>query len=142
MVASTDNLGTLQRLSYLRAQATHRELSEAEQDELSEEPQCIHCGGFHVRACPRVKRIAFHPQSAKIVEVEYWPSDQVDWTGVVFTDTADEEEQDSETISLELINDLEQVLMVADGSLERKGTERTFRRVSAWLDTVRPRGQV
>jgi len=94
MMASADNMRTLQRLSYLRTQAGHRELTEGEQDELAEETTCIHCGGFHVRACPRVKRIAFHPQSAKVVEVEYWSSDQIDWTGVVFTDTASEEEWD------------------------------------------------
>lgn len=82
---SQQNLATLQRLSYLRIQAQHRELTEVEQEELAEEAACIHCGGFHARACPRVKRIAFHP-NGKVSEVEYWSAAEVDWHGVVFND--------------------------------------------------------
>jgi transcriptional regulator with XRE-family HTH domain len=33
---------------------------------------CAHCGGYHVHACPRVKRFAFHTNEA-IAEVEFWP---------------------------------------------------------------------
>jgi len=32
---------------------------------------CSHCGGRHVRACPRVKRMAWHPGGA-LAEVEFW----------------------------------------------------------------------
>jgi hypothetical protein len=35
--------------------------------------QCIHCGGLHLRACPRVKRIVMR-NSEEISEVEFWPS--------------------------------------------------------------------
>jgi len=32
---------------------------------------CADCGGIHERACPRVKRKAWHP-NGNIAEVEYW----------------------------------------------------------------------
>jgi len=55
--------------------------------------RCDHCGGVHARACPRVKRLAFHPNGA-VAEVEFWragswPEDQVVWL--------DEEDNDDET---------------------------------------------
>lgn len=34
--------------------------------------QCPHCGGLHLRACPRVKRLAFNADG-RVVEVEFWP---------------------------------------------------------------------
>lgn len=34
--------------------------------------QCKHCGGIHNRACPRVRRLAFHNGNT-IAEVEFWP---------------------------------------------------------------------
>lgn len=33
---------------------------------------CMHCGGHHARACPRVKRLSWHPGGA-LAEVEFWP---------------------------------------------------------------------
>lgn len=36
---------------------------------------CTHCGGWHDRACPRVKRIVF-ASSGGIQEVEFWPHGQ------------------------------------------------------------------
>jgi hypothetical protein len=42
---------------------------------------CRHCGGSHARACPRVRRLAFHPNGA-LSEVEFWktwPDDHVIW---------------------------------------------------------------
>ncbi|MFF4403596.1 hypothetical protein [Streptomyces sp. NPDC001404] len=33
---------------------------------------CRHCGGIHVRSCPRVRRLAFHPNGT-LAEVEFWP---------------------------------------------------------------------
>lgn len=43
---------------------------------------CPHCGGIHLRACPRVKRMAF--RGSEIAEVEFWtpgtwPDDDVLW---------------------------------------------------------------
>jgi hypothetical protein len=32
---------------------------------------CAHCRGYHARACPRVKRMKWHPDG-KIAEVEFW----------------------------------------------------------------------
>lgn len=33
--------------------------------------KCVHCGGVHDRACPRVKRMVFAP-SGSLLEVEFW----------------------------------------------------------------------
>ena len=35
--------------------------------------QCVYCGGMHLRACPRVKRIAYHPDG-QIREVRFFES--------------------------------------------------------------------
>lgn len=35
-------------------------------------PVCQHCFGRHARACPRVKRMAWHPNS-QLAEIEFWP---------------------------------------------------------------------
>jgi len=44
---------------------------------------CKHCGGIHARACPRVKRMTFHPNGS-LAEIEFWeagvwPEDNVAW---------------------------------------------------------------
>ncbi len=42
---------------------------------------CIHCGGLHAIACPRVKRIRFRTDGG-LEEVEFWadwPTDRVIW---------------------------------------------------------------
>lgn len=35
-------------------------------------PRCSHCGGVHVRACPRVRSMSWHPNGT-IASVEFWP---------------------------------------------------------------------
>lgn len=52
-------------------------------EELAKIPRCQHCGGQHARACPRVRRLTFHP-SGVLAEVEFWadgrwPTDNVIW---------------------------------------------------------------
>lgn len=51
--------------------------------------RCIHCGGAHAIACPRVKRLRFRADGQTPLEVEFWadrdwPKDRVvfleDWT--------------------------------------------------------------
>lgn len=34
--------------------------------------RCTHCGGAHTRACPRVRRLEFHP-NGQLAAVEFWP---------------------------------------------------------------------
>ena len=46
---------------------------------------CEHCGGLHNRACPRVKRKAFHP-NGNVIEVEYWAD--YDQSGIVWPEDA------------------------------------------------------
>jgi hypothetical protein len=48
------------------------------------ESKCANCGGIHVIACPRVKRIRFAPGGQTPVEVEFWadnewPKENVKW---------------------------------------------------------------
>lgn len=130
---SAQALATLGRLSYLRDQAQHRALTEDEQAELEQERPCTHCGGHHVRSCPRVKRIAFHPGSGQISEVEYFAAADIDWTGVVFEDVGGDEEVDEIPV-----DDIRTLMMVADGSLKRDASvTQVARRVNAWLGSVK-----
>ena len=51
---------------------------------------CPHCGGLHLRACPRVRRLVFR-KSDEVAEVEFWahglwPEDEVIWPEDVFGD--------------------------------------------------------
>jgi len=59
--------------------ATAKKIMEQLSDPLVKNPLCAHCGCYHVRACPRVKRLKF--KSADIVEeVEFWPEWSLDGT--------------------------------------------------------------
>lgn len=62
-----------------------RQLSDTEVEDLSQQSACTYCRGYHVRACPKLKRISFH-SNGNTAEVEFWPPAEVDWTGVVFLD--------------------------------------------------------
>jgi len=46
-------------------------------------PACSHCGGRHTRACPRVKRMEFHPNGA-LASVEFWREDQWSDTEIIW----------------------------------------------------------
>lgn len=70
-------------LSYPRL-VTPQELTDGKDDQaltaeladaLRQVPPCSHCGGRHVRACPRVKRMSFHPSGA-LASVDFWPGDK------------------------------------------------------------------
>jgi hypothetical protein len=82
-------LTRLGRLAADRQRELRRPLTDEELTTLEEQQPCMHCGGHHSRSCPRVKRIAWHPQG-KLAEVEYWPSQDVDWDAVVFEDQGDD----------------------------------------------------
>jgi hypothetical protein len=41
---------------------------------LDEGKGCQHCGGLHTRACPRVRRLVYHP-NGMVAEVEFFPPD-------------------------------------------------------------------
>lgn len=45
---------------------------------------CLHCGGIHVRSCPRIKRQAF--SGGNLIEAEYWPDRDWPKTGIVWPD--------------------------------------------------------
>lgn len=69
-------------------------LTQEERDGLrkqfEENRQCVHCGGLHLRACPRVRRIVFKKQD-EIQEIEfwrdgYWPQEGIIWPEDVYDD--------------------------------------------------------
>lgn len=43
----------------------------AYQAQFADKKACAHCGGLHLRACPRVRRLTF--RNKEIAEVEFWP---------------------------------------------------------------------
>lgn len=50
---------------------------------LSSRKACVHCGGWHARACPRIRRMEFHANEV-LAAVEFWPdgrwpTEQVVW---------------------------------------------------------------
>lgn len=55
------------------------ELAEA----LRKIPACTHCGGRHDRACPRVRRLKFHPNGS-LAEVEFWPDGKWPTVGIIW----------------------------------------------------------
>ncbi len=48
--------------------------------------ECRHCLGIHVRACPRIKKFAYHPDGV-LAEVEFWPDGQWPTDNIVFRDS-------------------------------------------------------
>ena len=51
-----------------------------------EATKCVHCGGAHLIACPRVKRLVFHDNS-RLHEVEFWQDGQWDTKSVLWPHT-------------------------------------------------------
>lgn len=58
---------------------------------------CDHCGGWHVRSCPRVKRLRFAETNGKLVEVEFWQ--QWSTEGIVFPEDIEDAEPQEATKS-------------------------------------------
>lgn len=46
-------------------------------------PACTHCGGRHLRACPRVRSMSFHPSGA-LAGVVFWPDGKWNEQHVLF----------------------------------------------------------
>ena len=57
---------------------------------------CDHCLGIHVRACPRVKRLAYD-DNHRISEVEYWPDSAWPKSDVTFADGPEMMRDDGES---------------------------------------------
>jgi hypothetical protein len=56
-----------------------------------EKLKCVHCGGAHLRACPRVKRMTFHNDKS-LQEVEFWPAGQWPTENIIWPEDIMEEE--------------------------------------------------
>lgn len=55
-----------------------------EREALTQVPACSHCGGWHARACPRVRRMVFGTDGQRLVEVEFWPHGQWPTDGIIW----------------------------------------------------------
>lgn len=53
---------------------------------------CIHCGGVHLRACARVKKISWHPDGT-LIGAEYWPAGQWSADGIIWPEDAYEDDE-------------------------------------------------
>jgi hypothetical protein len=75
-------------------QATRRRLLEKDESgqTLFDREKCAHCGGLHLRACPRVKRLQFAERGQHVVEVEFWPPGQWPEDDVIWPEQVFEEE--------------------------------------------------
>ena len=106
-------IAAMMRLQLLsRQRAAGRSLTEDEIKDLEEsDAKCSHCGGYHVRACPRVRKIEFH-QNGLIASVEFWPYGEVDWSHVAFEDQG----PDDETLGL-----IEDAMLLAQWMGDRRG---------------------
>jgi hypothetical protein len=54
--------------------------------------RCAHCGGIHLRACPRIKTIEFAPsgEPSRVTFWKSWDDSEVIWPEAVFEDDEDE----------------------------------------------------
>ena len=60
---------------------------------LAETGPCVHCGGIHGRACPRVRRVKW--DGGKPVEAVYWRDGKWPTDSVLFPeDIADDEDEE------------------------------------------------
>jgi hypothetical protein len=78
--------GVLEVLARLRDVTAEPDLTPAEAAEAwtaFRSRRCSHCGGAHGRACPRVRRMRFHPDS-RLASVEFWPDGSWDPAGVMW----------------------------------------------------------
>jgi hypothetical protein len=73
---------------------TEEEL-EGYRDQFSREQACKHCGGLHLRACPRVRRLVMRNRD-EISEVEFWPDGKWDDSMIVWPEDVFEDYQAGE----------------------------------------------
>ncbi len=122
-------LAAMQRLRQLSRQRQTRALTDEERAALDESGgPCAHCGGYHSRACPRVKRIEWHPNGL-ISSVEFWPDHEVNWDGVVFDDAGPDE---GDALSPDVVADIRHLAEAARGAAPWP----VIRRVEAWLESL------
>jgi|SRR6185437_9821820 len=55
---------------------------------------CSHCGGYHLHACPRVRRFSFHT-NGEIAQVEFWPDGRWPTDHVIFPEQAVDPESEA-----------------------------------------------
>jgi len=55
---------------------------------------CQHCGGVHLRACPRVRKITWHIDGT-CTSAEYWPDREWSDANIVWPEDAYDDEEAS-----------------------------------------------
>lgn len=56
---------------------------------------CLHCGGIHLRACRRVKKIKWHTDGTTL-EAEYWPDGRWDTADITWPEEAYEPDEEGQ----------------------------------------------
>jgi hypothetical protein len=86
LMVSAANMDRLKRLAAQRV--PDRPLTNEETEALEANDACSWCGGHHVRACPRVKKMEWTLVGGvpRMTGIEFWPDSEVNWDHVVFTD--------------------------------------------------------
>jgi predicted oxidoreductase len=64
-------------------------------EQFAQEQACKHCGGLHLRACPRIRRLVMRNRE-EISEVEFWRDGQWDSSMVVWPEDVFEDYQAGE----------------------------------------------
>ncbi len=76
-------------MKFRRSKPPEERLTQEEYDS----SRCMHCGGVHLRACPRVKRMVFSPNGVDLLEIEFWETyddTNIIWPESIWEDTQDE----------------------------------------------------
>jgi hypothetical protein len=120
----------LGRLS--RQRAMSQALTDAQREKLEEtDDACVHCGGYHARSCPRVRRMEFAPNGTMIA-IEFWRADEIDWEGVLWTDVGG----DALIVTRDVVADLTELISWSESKTHRMSLEmqERVRRLILWRD--------
>ena len=58
------------------------------EDAFRNKNNCVHCGGIHVRQCPRIRDMYFHPDGS-LARVRFWRDDQWPKDNIVWPEDLD-----------------------------------------------------
>lgn len=75
--------------AYQRRTPRPTPISSEERASFTPETKCRHCGGWHARSCPRVRRMVMTGEA--ITEVEFWPWDEWPHDLVVWPEALEQE---------------------------------------------------
>lgn len=134
------NMRHLQELASQRRNSRPATPEEIEALDDAQGGKCNHCGGYHVRACPRIKRIEWH-SNGHIAVVEFWADNEVNWSGVIFEDEAEDNGpylllQDVED-DIQLLVDAVRRIGSGSGGVDRDKVIQAMRRIELVIEEAR-----